>query len=141
VRIYKISYPLYVSQHTGELATKPPHLRQEDTTMTNQKPEGTVKLQGIPGYHPGTPVSELRPGDVILWNFGETSTVLSIEPVGKMSRKVTTLNHGKTYIRNMRSTRLVVRQTTPDINVCETAQALLDRHGATLRPLRTSRAS
>ena len=106
--------------------------------MTNQKPNGTIKLQGIPGYHPGTPVSELIPGDIILWNFGETSKVLSIEPIGTASCKVTTENHGKQYIRNMRRTRLVVRQAPEKISVCDTARKMVDRAGATLRPLTMS---
>lgn len=100
----------------------------EVTTMT-------IKLQGIPGYHPGTPVSELKAGDVIIWNYGYTSKVLSIEPTGKCSYKLTTENNGKTYERIFRGTRLVVRQTIPSVNVCKTVQRFLDSHRANIRPL------
>ena len=71
----------------------------------------TVKLQGIPGHWKGTPVSELKLGDIIHWNFGYTSTVIKLTPskTGK-TIEVTTKGNQTNYIgsRKMRADRLLV---------------------------------
>lgn len=70
-----------------------------------------MKLQGISGYHAGTKVKDLKPGNVIVWNFGYKSLVLNSFPskTGK-TYSVTTksLETDKVYIRKMGADRLVV---------------------------------
>lgn len=39
----------------------------------------TIWLQGV-GEVPAIPAGELKVGDVTRWNFGQTETILSIEP-------------------------------------------------------------
>lgn len=72
---------------------------------------GSVKLQGIPGYHTGTKVKDLKPGDVIVWNYGYKSLVLNSFPskTGK-TYSVTTksLETNMPHIRKMGADRLVV---------------------------------
>ena len=70
-----------------------------------------VKLQGIPGYHEGTKVKDLKPGNVIIWNYGYKSLVLnSISSKTGKTYSVTTksLYTDKVYIRKMGADRLVV---------------------------------
>jgi len=43
-------------------------------------PPGTVKLQGVSGWIKAKPAGELKPGDVIMWNYGYTETVLAVTP-------------------------------------------------------------
>ena len=40
----------------------------------------TVQLQGVYGQQPAKAVKELKIGDVIMWNFGYTSTVVELIP-------------------------------------------------------------
>lgn len=40
----------------------------------------TVKLQGIYGKLPAKAVKELKIGDIIIWNYGYTSTVVDLVP-------------------------------------------------------------
>lgn len=78
---------------------------------TEKDDTGTVKLQGISGYHNGTKVKDLKPGNVIIWNFGYKSLVLNSFPskTGK-TYSVTTksLETDKVYIRRMGADSLVV---------------------------------
>lgn len=73
----------------------------------------TVKLQGIPGERVGTPVKNLKKGDVIIWNFGYTSQVVDIIPT-KTGKQITvmlkSLETGNVLPRRMGATRLVVIQ-------------------------------
>ena len=45
----------------------------------------TVKLQGIYNKQEAKAVKELKTGDVIMWNYGYTSTVVDLIP-SKMGR-------------------------------------------------------
>ena len=78
---------------------------------TEEDGPGTVKLQGISGYHTGTKVKDLKPGDVIVWNYGYKSLVLNSFPskTGK-TYSVTTksLETNTPHIRKMGADRLVV---------------------------------
>lgn len=78
---------------------------------TEEDGPGTVKLQGISGYHTGTKVKDLKPGNVIVWNYSYKSLVLNSFPskTGK-TYSVTTksLETDKVYIRKMSADRLVV---------------------------------
>lgn len=77
----------------------------------NTQPAGTVKLQGIPGYLKGTPVKAVKPGDVIMWNYGYTSTVISTEASKTGKTYTVTLrsdDSGNISPRKMGADRLVV---------------------------------
>ena len=41
-----------------------------------------IHLQGI-GLFAAKPASEVKPGDVLVWNYGSTSTVLTVRTAGK----------------------------------------------------------
>lgn len=94
-----------------------------------------IKLKGIPGQQPTIPVSELKVGDTILWDAGLTSVVLSIEPRGKSSYAVTMTANGNTYHRIYKGSRLAVVKQISSVNVCKTAQELLESHKANIRPV------
>lgn len=70
----------------------------------------TLQLQGI-GKREATPASELKVGDVTVWNYGykEVVTEIAATKSGK-SVKVTieSLNNGRAYSRTFRNDRLVV---------------------------------
>ena len=40
----------------------------------------TIHLQGIYGQHPAVKASELKPGDITVWNGGYTEKVIALEP-------------------------------------------------------------
>lgn len=68
-----------------------------------------VQLQGI-GKRPGKEVGELKIGDVIMWNFGATSTVVDLIPTksGKSIKCMLRSNQdGIVRDRLMRVDRLV----------------------------------
>lgn len=65
--------------------------------------EMCVWLQGV-GYHVAKLTGELKPGDVMVWNTGETSTVGAIEIKGKTAHITEIYDGGKTYIRKRRVT-------------------------------------
>jgi len=69
---------------------------------------GTVKLQGM-GRMEGTKAEDVRVGDVLLWNQGGSSQVLSITPKGKKSLlwKTRTADN-REWERTVRKNRLVV---------------------------------
>lgn len=70
----------------------------------------TIRLQGIADPQPARAVRDLKPGDIILWNYGYRSKVLTIYPTktGK-SYTVTTLPLDSTTprIRTMRADTLL----------------------------------
>lgn len=70
--------------------------------------EGTTRLQGI-GVVGGITAKNIKVGDVLVWNFGSTSKVVSIEfsKTGK-TLKVTTEHNGELYERRFNAERIVV---------------------------------
>lgn len=72
-----------------------------------------VRLQGI-GWFTGTPADELKVGDVLVWNYGHRSTILGIEPKGKLSLTLRMREHHdeQESSRVVRKTRLLVKDTT-----------------------------
>ncbi len=67
----------------------------------------TLHLQGI-GKVPAKPAGDLRSGDTLVWNYGKTSRVVSVKPVGKQSIEVVEeYDGGKRFARLFRRTRLV----------------------------------
>lgn len=75
--------------------------------------EKTVKLQGISGHKTGTPVKNLKVGDVIIWNFGYKSEVMELFP-SKTGKTITavlkSLESGNILPRKMGAERLVVTE-------------------------------
>ena len=79
------------------------------------QPANAIHLQGISGYVPAKKASDLRPGDVLMWNFGHTSTVTVVTPTatGKSVTVDFTDENGKLWRRTFRAQRLVaVKQET-----------------------------
>jgi hypothetical protein len=73
-------------------------------------PPMSVKLQGMRGWIKAKPAGELRPGDVTLWNFGYTETILSVTPskTGKMvTVEIVSDQSGSHHTRKMKADRLV----------------------------------
>lgn len=66
----------------------------------------TIHLQGY-GKAPAIPLSDVRVGDVLLYNYGITGIVVAVEPVGTASMRITTLaSDGKQYTVRRRATTL-----------------------------------
>ena len=67
-----------------------------------------VHLQGI-GLVRAIPAAELVPGTKTVWNYGYTSTVVSVAPKGKQSVSVKVISDksGQEFVRTFRKTRLV----------------------------------
>ena len=72
------------------------------------KPQATVQLQGV-GRVAAKPAGELHAGDVIMWNYGYTSSVVEITPRGKTQINVEMWNRSTATrsSRVMSKTRLV----------------------------------
>lgn len=68
-----------------------------------------IRLQGLPAPVAGIRGADLQPGNVIVWNYGYTSTVISVTPskTGKTLSLVTRDdNSGKVYTRKTTPGRL-----------------------------------
>lgn len=66
-----------------------------------------VRLQSV-GWVAALEVSELKPGDTLLWNFGYRSEVVRVEPVGNGGALlVTRTDDGQEYTRRKRMSTLV----------------------------------
>ena len=77
-------------------------------TLINETATNAMRLQGI-GNVLGNPASEIKKGDILMWNFGSKSEVLEIV---KETRKTITIKEkqvGCSYIgeRKMTKSRLV----------------------------------
>ena len=71
------------------------------------KPQATVQLQSV-GRVAAKPAGELQVGDVIMWNYGYTSTVAAVTARGTTQIVVRTQrDNDSTYTRMMSKTRLV----------------------------------
>ena len=66
----KILLPLYSQQRSGRTNTK---IMQP-----------TMRLQGI-GLVAAQPAENIKVGDVLVWNYGATETVVSVAPKGNVS--------------------------------------------------------
>lgn len=69
--------------------------KPSDISLNDTTPERLIKLQGVYGHHKGTPAKELKIGDVLVWNYGETSEVVGMKPS----------KTGKTIVFQMKSTQ------------------------------------
>jgi hypothetical protein len=70
-------------------------------------PSGYMRLQGI-GIVKGTPAKEIRIGDRLMWNFGGTTIVKSVE-LSKTGKTLSIVeeDRGKDYSRKLGAERLV----------------------------------
>ncbi len=66
----------------------------------------TVHLQAV-GAVPGKPAAALEIGDRVGWNFGYISTVLDIQPCGRLSLRVLFTTAGTPRWRSLRRSRLL----------------------------------
>lgn len=74
---------------------EPTEQKPNDISLNDNAPEKLTKLQGVYGHHKGTPAKELKIGDVLVWNGGETSEVVGMKPS----------KTGKTIVFQMKSTQ------------------------------------
>lgn len=98
-----------------EQNAKPAEQKSEDNLSGNDiaKKESLIKLQGISGYQKGTPTKDLKIGDVLVWNGGETSKVVGFEPskTGKtILFQMKNIKDGVVRPRRMKADTLVVVQ-------------------------------
>ena len=77
-------------------------------TLVNSTEKNAMRLQSI-GNVPGTPASEIKKGDILMWNFGSKGEVIEI--VSQTAKTITIKEKqvGGAYIgeRKMTKTRLV----------------------------------
>ncbi len=68
----------------------------------------TVQLQGV-GLHFAKQAGDLEPGDTLVWNYGHSSTVVSVAEASPSFVALTEVSHlnGQTYSRRLGKTRLV----------------------------------
>ena len=68
----------------------------------------TTWLQGV-GAAFGKPAADLQPGDVIVWNFGHTSTVAAIvrETASTITVEIAATEHHAVTRRTFKKTRIV----------------------------------
>jgi hypothetical protein len=82
--------------------------------MTTTNETKAIHLQGV-GRFQAKPVSEVAVGDRLVWNYGYTSEVVSIERVSPAFVAVTTRGEegldGRLYTRRMKLSRLVAFST------------------------------
>lgn len=70
---------------------------------------GTIQLQSV-GRVPAVPVSKLKKGDKVMFNFGYVSRVKNIKKITKASYEITWLtSEGKTVAVKKRGTTLMAR--------------------------------
>ena len=67
----------------------------------------TVKLQGIYNKQEAKAVKELKTGDVIMWNYGYTSTVVDLIPSKTITCLLKSNQDGVVRERKMGAERLV----------------------------------
>lgn len=67
-----------------------------------------IQLQGI-GKRPAIPAGNLKPGAVVIWNYGYKSTVVSVSPSksGKIVNVIFTGSDGVSRPRKLGAARLV----------------------------------
>ena len=73
---------IMVSSSTG-FSDKPKKTAKPAKAPAEPKKTGkpkTIHLQGIYGQHPAVKASELKPGDITVWNGGYTEKIISVEP-------------------------------------------------------------
>ncbi len=79
-----------------------------DTTQTQTASETPgLHLQGI-GLHIAKPATEIKIGDVLVWNFGHTSEAVGLRDVSPQFLAVDELcEGGKVWTRKIKKSRLI----------------------------------
>lgn len=76
-------------------------------TIIKESQPNAMRLQSI-GWVQGTPAGQVKTGDVLMWNFGDTSTVGAIlKETDKTIVAEDIAKSGKIYTRKLLKTRLV----------------------------------
>lgn len=75
-------------------------------TLTSQENKNSLRLQGI-GLVLGTPASEIKKGDSIMWNYGEIEHVNSIVKETAKTLVISILYKDSLYERKLNKKRLV----------------------------------
>lgn len=98
----------------------------------NQRPT-TIHLIEV-GSVPAIPLAQVRPGDVLMWNFGLTEEVVSVKPKGKQSIRLTTRCTNERYCKPVeehsvtkRASTLVARVRAPKCQFCGTKREMFDQ--------------
>lgn len=65
----------------------------------------TIHLQGIYGQHPAVKASELKPGDITVWNGGYTEKVIALEPSKSGKTVKATFEYKDSNGKKVRTTR------------------------------------
>ncbi len=65
----------------------------------------TIHLQGIYGQHPAVKASELKPGDITVWNGGYTEKVIALEPSKSGKTVKATFEYKDSNGKKVRATR------------------------------------
>lgn len=87
---------------TVKPATKPAKAPAEP--QKTDKPK-TIHLQGIYGQHPAVKASELKPGDITVWNGGYTEKVIALEPSKSGKTVKATIEYKDSNGKKVRATR------------------------------------
>lgn len=88
--------------------------------------KNTIKLQGISGQQQGTQAKDLQIGDIIIWNYGDKSEVVDIQPskTGKtIVFQIKSLQDGEIRERKMTASRMIVVDAPKYSNPVEKAIA------------------
>lgn len=131
-----------------EQNTKPAEQKIEDNLSDDHtaKKDNLVKLLGVPGHQKGTPAKDLKIGDILVWNYGETSRVVGLEPseTGKtILFQMKSSGDGIVRDRRMKADTLVVvqekvleqpKQTEISVNISnELNEEILQQAGVSSR--------
>ncbi len=66
----------------------------------------TIQLIQV-GKVKAKPAGEVKKGDVLLWNYGEETEVLSVSPKGKKSVIITMKTDSDNWVKSFVKTRLI----------------------------------
>jgi len=75
-------------------------------TLVNQNEKNAIRLQSI-GNVLGTPASEIKKGNSLMWNFGAVEVVKEILKETDKTLVISILHDGKLYERKLAKKRLV----------------------------------
>ena len=87
---------------TVKPATKPAKAPAESKKTDKTK---TIHLQGIYGQHPAVKASELKPGDITVWNGGYTEKIVAVEPSKSGKTVKATFEYKDSNGKKVRATR------------------------------------
>ncbi len=85
-------------------------------SKAGRRADGTVELQGI-GVMNSVSAKNVKVGDHIMYNYGETARVTKVENVGKESVRITERSRGKEHSRIRRKySQIVVDAVNPTMS-------------------------